>query len=221
MKSFDLDIGEPYLVQIAKDHKWENTWDIDLSSDLPNADKFIEYTKGSYDNVAIEILFKNSEGMKNILGFVFSDKLKIKTEAEFLEIITRIASNKSGFEDLVGELNKTLLHKDEFLFKGMPDMIRVGVVNHWFSVGPCLIWEKDSSTVIPKEELLDKLQQNQGLFKSRLNYQGISFIFNRNEFDFYYWIKPSCFKKKGEYFVVDINKIIKLMQNMFRFEFSS
>lgn len=29
-----------------------------------------------------------------------------------------------------------------YLFQDEPDLIRIGIINHWFSVGPILLWQK-------------------------------------------------------------------------------
>ena len=96
-------------------------------------------------------------------------------------------------------------------------MVRIGIVNYWFSVGIVLIWERGNPKTLNLNDLGKYLATKPEVNETQLNYQGVSFIYKDNEFDLYHWIKPQCGIKSNGNFVVDKNKVLSLFKTWFNF----
>ena len=116
-------------------------------------------------------------------------------------------------------LDTTLVGK-QYLFKGEPDLIRIGIVDYWFSVGPILLWQKGWKKEIDNIILQERLSVKPEVVKTSLNYQGMSFIFNLNNSSpgMRYWIKSPCSKKVGDEWILDNDKIIHYLKDWENFK---
>ena len=133
--------SKPILIQVAKDGVWENTWNIDLSKSVPEEVEIEQYLKRSvYKDVAVEVVFQEAPDVFYILGMTFNSHLKTRTANDFLQVFINEVINYSDFKDFVDHLDQRIVGQ-EFLLTGIPDLIRIGIVNHWFSVGPWLVWQ--------------------------------------------------------------------------------
>ncbi len=204
-----------YLLQIAKDDVWEETWNIDLTESKPTDQRIDEYlNKREFKNVAIELCFKESKEKVYILGLVFNEGLLAKTPKEFLQIIVNEAFVYKDFNSLIANLDQKLIGK-KYLLEETPDLIRIGIINHWFSVGPCLIWQKGEKKEISRQLLEEKLKTKPEVIKTNLNYQGLSFIFNsKNDSPgFRHWIKSPCSKYENGFWQLDQDIILHYLRD--------
>lgn len=211
--------SKPYLLQIAKDEVWEKTWNINLSKTIPTKEEIKKYLrKNKYKNIAIEALFKNDDGIY-ILGLIFNKHLLTKHAEDFISIFIRESLTFQDFATYVNNLDKSFIG-GKYLFTGDPDLIRVGIVNYWFSVGPCLIWQKGWGKKISRAKLEERLQKKPEVINTKLNYQGMSFVFNVNETlpGLCYWIKSPCSKNVGGAWILDREMILKYLDQWQEFE---
>lgn len=203
----------PYLIQIAKDEVWEKTWNIDLLNTIPNKEEIKKYLDESeYKSVAVEALFASDNGVC-ILGLIFNNHLLIKTAVDFIDVFVKESSNFQDFEKYLDKLNKAFVGSN-YLLNGEPDLIRIGIVNHWFSVGPCLIWQKGQVTKMSNEKLEELLETKPEIINTKLNYQGTSFVFNTNEVSpgLCHWIKSPCSRYKDGTWILDKQMILKYLE---------
>lgn len=211
--------SRPFLLQIAKDEIWEKTWNIDLSKAIPRKEDIKQYLdKPPYKNVAIEALFKSNDGVC-ILGLIFNNHLLTTNVEDFLNIFVRESLNFTNFENFIRNLDKSYVGR-KYLLNGEPDLIRIGVVNHWFSVGPCLIWKKGEAKDISQDILSEKLLKHPNVAETKLNYQGMSFVFNINESKpgLCHWIKSPCSRYNNGLWTLNCNMVIKYLTEWQGFE---
>lgn len=204
----------PVQLQIAKDGKWEECWMIELDR-LPSQVDIEGYlTKEKYTDLAIEIVWEGHY----ILGVEYAPHLLV-TPAVFLERIMVDAQRCTDFGELIGELN-TALTGQEFLLTGEPDLIRVGVVNHWFSVGPMQVWRKGEAKTMTMQQLEQIISTKPEVESTKLNYQGMSFIFNLESTPpgTCHWIKSPCSKQENGVWKLDRTMIAKYLQEWAEFE---
>jgi hypothetical protein len=210
--------GVPLFLQFSKDDQWEKCWIVDCSGKRPSESKLREYLeKKEFDNLAIEFVFKDKDGFNLIFTFGYSDKQIVGSELNFLKKIVDYTWSFSSFVQLIDLLNKEIIGVDGFLFRVEPDLIRIGVVNHWFSVGPILLWEKGEKKKMNATQLERKLKSNSKVVSTDLNWQGLAFIYKKNEIDQYYVIKFQCGIKDSGYYVLSTEKILKLLQGFGNF----
>jgi len=206
-------VNKPSKIQIAKDDKWEEVWIIDLTKRLPTSEELREYLQSSsFNYVSIEMLFEQSDGIY-IFGMDYNDHLVVKTPFGFLMYVIGITHRFVDFNSFVQELSDKLIGKP-YMFIDEADAIRIGVVNHWISVGLCIVWQKDWPKHIQLSELRKKLESNQKLYKTKINYQGMSFAVNLKGFSpgICHWIKSPCCDKKGDSWILSEQKIIQYLK---------
>jgi hypothetical protein len=183
-----------FLIQIAKDNVWEKTWNIKPFEALPDASMINSYlNESAYKNVAIEALFKDDESRVYILGLVYNPHLKAKAPQEFIEIFISETAQFIDFATFISNLDSKIVGQ-QFFLQGEPDLIRIGIVNHWFSVGPCDIWTKGEVKKMSHVLLETKLSLKPEVVETNLNYQGMAFLFNAQEEEpgLRHWIKSPC-----------------------------
>jgi hypothetical protein len=206
---------KPFLLQIAKDDIWENVWSIDLSKGFPNRKEINKYLdKNKFKTIALEIIFKNSKNNLFVLGLVFNSFLKTKTPTDFLEKIINEINNFSNFQNFIFKLNQVLLGQ-KYILCGTPDLIRLGIFNHWFSVGPMLLWKKGWEKQINDKFFEERFSTKPAVVETKLNHQGMSFIYNpQNRFPgFRHWIKSPCSKFENGKWILDKTMIKKYLHD--------
>jgi hypothetical protein len=213
---------KPFLIQIAKDNVWEKTWNIKPFESLPDEGAIISYLNESvYKNVAIEALFKDDRDKVYILGLVHNHHLKAKTPQDFIKIFISETAQFVDFVNFIGNLDSKIIGQ-QFLLQGEPDLIRIGIVNHWFSVGPCDVWVNGEPKEISHDLLGKKLSLKPEVTKTNLNYQGMAFLFNFQEKEpgLRHWMKSPCSNYANEFWKLDEQMIFKYLEDWQDFKIS-
>jgi len=204
---------KPSKIQIAKDDKWEQVWIIDLAKPLPSKDELQRYLQSSIFNyVSIEVIFEQSDGVY-IFGMDYNSHLLTKTMYDFLLQSIDATTKYIDFRSFIQRLDGKLIG-NSYMFNDELDAIRIGVVNHWLSVGLCVVWQQGWSKHIKLTELQKKLKLNPNLYNTRLNYQGMSFAVNLKGISpgICHWIKSPCCNKKRESWVLSEDKITQYLR---------
>jgi hypothetical protein len=212
--------GRPYALQIAKDGKWENPLIIKLrpNSRSDHTKKLAAFLgKEKFESLAIEAMFKDSAGLITIFGMIYSKRLPLG-ELDFLAKFADAARDYRDFGGFISDLNKHVIGKAKLLLSGTPDIIRIGIVNHWFSTGPIQLWEKDKPRIMTPEQLENQLAQRPEIAETKLNFQGLSFIFNRNDLGVWHYVKPGCSRRSGGKYRLDKRRILFLLKELADFK---
>lgn len=201
---------KPTSMQVAKDGEWECSlkWQLDkFPSSLPT------FLRDAYQSLGAELFFDQPDGVF-VLGIEFRDRLKTPTEFEFVQAIHNVARQFPSFSEVLTHLNRNIVGTDTLL-KDDPDIIRVGVVDHWFSVGPCEIWRKGEAKSISLESIQRRLDQHPLVNENSLNYQGMSFVFNIDAIlpSLCHWIKSPCSVYDSQTWKVDTKKIAHFLHS--------
>lgn len=210
----------PFRLQIAKDGKWESALSlspVEVSRD--ELQSFLE--RDSYSKIAVEALFTDSRGLVYVLGLQYNNSLFVKSVLDFLQLVIDGATNYHGFPLFIQNLDEKLIGQNNLL-QGEPDLIRIGVVNHWFTVGPCLIWQRGQEKAMTDSLLREKLQYNPNVIQTKLNYQGMSFIFNIKEVSpgVCHWMKSPCSNFQNSIWRLDQPMILQYLHEWQDFSIS-
>ena len=207
--------SRPRTIQVAKDGKWEQSWIIELSQGSPSRMDIQDYmNRGAYKDVAVEVVFDEPQGQHFILGLTYNDYLHVKTAEEFLGVFIDASIHYDTFQSFIVKLNHQIIGQN-VLFAGSPDLIRIGIVNHWFTVGPCLVWQKGWPKEMSKMQLDQRLATKPEVIETKLNYQGMSFIFNikGDAPGLCHWMKSPCSMKEGDLWRLDRAMILRYLHD--------
>ncbi len=197
-------IVKPTSIQIAKDRKWENAWILPCSQQFPTEKKVETYLKSeSFETIEVELVFEQSNGIR-IFGIDHTKHLLIPNPKDFILEIFKIVENYSDFISCIHLLDQSLIGNEYFLRQD-PDLIRIGVVNHWFSVGPLLLWKKGQEKIMKRSRLKQHFLEKPKVFSTHLNYQGMSFVMNLASQvpRTCHWIKAPCSTKVGNRWILN------------------
>jgi hypothetical protein len=209
--------NKPYALELAKDNRWEECLVIELPYRGDMTQRLANYlAKGKFEAVAIEAHFKDSNGLTNIFGIKYKRRLRV-SELEFLEVFADAARNYIDFPHLISTLDLKVYGKSEFLLSGDPDIITVGIVNHWFSTGPVQIWKKGASKRLTAPQLERLFKARPEIAETRLNFQGISIIYDSNGAVSRHYLKPSCGKYQRGKYRLDKRLILALLKEFLGF----
>lgn len=203
------------VIQFAKDGKYEEAWIISLKDDFPSNDEINEYVSADdYEKLIVEFIWNNDvDEERYVLTVIQDDTCAEKDEYEFVKKCLDIFYEEKSFSDLIEKINQQIIGK-EFLFEQPVQKIRLGVFNHWFSVGPIEMW--DTGEVLDSKKIAQKIKSRPEVEKSKLNYQGLAFIYNfdGSKSGPYHILKTPCCYKQGDEWVVDIDLVNKNMRKM-------
>ncbi len=214
----EIDIpGIPDKIQFAIDGKYENAWVIDINDPRPTEDQLQDYLiKEEFSELVVEYIWRSTDGENAIVVTIGkNDNLLAKNSADFMKLTLDVFYDYGNFDDFVNYIDRKVIGLD-FLFKAPLDAIRVGVLNHWFSVGPVDLWRRGE--VFPTlDAIKTKVATNPRLSPTSLNYQAVAFIFNldRKLRGPYHVIKTSAAKKTNSGWEVDYEKFYTQMNNWF------
>lgn len=207
--------SKPTSIQIAKDGKWEDAWIVDVTKVEPSLSDIKYYLSGSvYKEISVEAVFEEAGDGDYILGLTFNNHLHVKTAESFLQMFISACLHFNTFHLFIDVLNRQVIGQN-VLLTGDPDLIRIGIVNHWFSVGPCLVWQKGWSKEMSKAKLEERLQTKPEVIETKLNYQGMSFIFNVSGITpgLCHWMKSPCSRKGNGIWRLDRTMILDYLHS--------
>lgn len=207
--------GIPDKIQFALDGKYENAWTIDINDPRPTEEQLQDYLiKEEFSELVVEYIWRSSDGENaNVVTIGKNDNLLAKNSIDFMKLSLNVFYDYGNFDDFVNYIDRKIIGFD-FLFKTPLDAIRVGVLNHWFSVGPVDLWRRGE--VLPTlESIQTKVATNPRLTPTSLNYQTIAFIFNldRKLRGAYHVIKAPAAKKTEAGWEIDCEKSYNLISN--------
>ena len=209
-------VGKPFLINISKDDQWEKAWKINCNQSPPSDQEIEKCLNEPFASLAIEAWFNDKYNETTIFGIGYSQKFNSKNEKDFLRVIIKESFEYQNFIQFIDNLNKILTGTDGFFFQTNPDLIRVGVVDHWFSVGPCQIWEKSSPPTLSLTEIKEKFKDKPALILTNLNFIGVAYVYKSESG--YYYIKPQCSTKQERTHLLDYQKILRSTKELFDFE---
>lgn len=200
--------GKPDMIQFAKDGKYESAWKIMISDGRPTAEEIQSYLDAEeFNDLIVEYLWKSRDGENaNVMTLFHNENMAVESNHDFINFSLDAFYDYTTFGDFKNYIDKRIIGFD-FLFKSPVDVIRIGILNHWFSVGPVDLWKRGE--VRPTlDQIRQKVLSNPKLNPSALNYQSLAFIFN---FDKklrgpYYVLKAPCSKKTESGWEVDFEK---------------
>lgn len=202
---------KPACIQFAKDEVWEKA--ISIEPGDPTAESRIQHflKNGEFHTVSMEAMFEEKD-----LHYVFGLECTPRADKPYAEILRIFLKETQQFKNFITFMEnlESGITGDSYFLEGEPDKIRIGVVNHWQSVGPLFVWEKGMSKKLSLRELEDKLASRPDVFETNLNYQGMSFTFNidGNPPGLCHWIKSPCSFPRGDIWKLDPDMVTKYLQ---------
>lgn len=213
--SSTLSSEKPYLIQLAKDHKWETPWVIDTSKNKPTDDEIKTYLSGLFSSLQTEMWIKDKEGLTTMFVLGHNSKYLISDYFQFLNFYFEAVFSYSEFSNLIKLFNQNLIGKDEFLLTDKPDIARVSIVNHWFSQNPVTVWEKKNPQSITLPDLDNKFSGREDLLKTTLNFQGMACVYDFANINGYHAIKPQVGIKQGNGYILEKPRILNFLKNIY------
>ncbi len=196
-------------IQFAKDGKYEEAWIIQIDDKCPSLHQIQDYLKKeSYEKIAVEFIWNQDDDAKRfVLTVIHSDKTALETSINYIQSCLNIFFAKTSAFQMIDQYDHQIIEKSCLLQKPVQH-IRLGVFNHWFSVGPIEIW--DQGEEINLSTILDKINNRKNVKSSKLNYQGLAFIYNFDgkEAGPYHVLKTPCCKKTTDSWIVD-NQLVR------------
>jgi hypothetical protein len=200
--------GIPDKIQFAKDGKYEVAWVIDINDARPTEDQLQGYlAREEFNELVVEYIWRSNDGENaNVVTIGHNNNLLAKNPIDFMNLSLDAFYGYRNFNDFVIFVDKRIIGFD-FLFKTPVDAIRIGVLNHWFSVGPVDLWRRGE--VVPTlDTVRTKISTNPKLSPTILNYQALAFIFNldRKLRGPYHVIKAPAAQKTAAGWEIDYEK---------------
>lgn len=209
----NLITGKPDKIQFAKDGKYEEAWVIDINDPRPEDKDFQEYLdRETFNDLIVEFLWRSRDGENlNVITLMHNENLKASSHLDFMNLSLRTLHEYVNFEWFTRFINSEIIGFDFFL-KAPLDIVRVGVMNHWFSVGPVDLWKK-GDPIPDMETVKTKIAANPKLNPTVLNYQALAFLFNADKklAGPFHVIKAPCAKLNGESWEMDYEKTQKYL----------
>jgi hypothetical protein len=131
------------------------------------------------DRLDLEIFYKLADNRRVIFGLQYHKSFKHAIKPQiFIDVLAQLLPRvmKLPFNKGAQLLGLGLNGDPDTFFQKPPEEIAVGIVNHWFSVGPCKVWEAGEPT-LTKETLAKKLKNHKLLKKNTLNFINLEHYF--------------------------------------------
>ena len=205
----------PQVIQFAKDGKYEEAWIVNLDEKQPAKDEVQDYVnEGEYKKLIVEYIWNPDMDEERYVLTVIQDKgCQEQDRFEFVRKCFKIFYDQLNFSDLIRQIDQQIIGK-EFLLQHLVQRVRLGVFNHWFSVGPIELW--DEGEKLDPAVIEQKIKDRPEVEKSKLNYQGLAFIYN---FDgslpgpYHVFKTPCCYRQEDEW-VVDTDLVNENLKKM-------
>lgn len=144
----------------------------------------------------VEYIWNQDVDEKRYVLTVIQDQgCQEKDKYQFVKKCLDIFYEKVSFEETLKRIDQEIIGHD-FLLRHPVQRVRLGIFNHWFSVGPIEMWDSGDDD-LSEEAVRKKIKARPEVEKSRLNYQGLAFIYNfdRSLLGPYHVLKtPTCHK---------------------------
>lgn len=166
-------VGSPSFLKIALDGNWETGLVLELKRDasLANIEAFI----GEATNVAFQIFFTAPNDTVSFVGV----RLYGRTKTEQATII--FASLQSvcvgGWNSFTKVVNGLRLLIQDGLFPSRADLLEIGVVGAWKSIGSAVIWRKRDPAP-SRQTIQEQLERHTALTSPTANPIGLEFGFD-------------------------------------------
>ncbi|MEA2056197.1 MAG: hypothetical protein U9O78_00550 [Patescibacteria group bacterium] len=203
------------VIQFAKDGKYEEAWILSLKDDKPTMQEIKQYIElDDYEKLIVEYIWNQDVDEKRYVLTVIQDEgCQEQNRAQFITKCLNIFYEQVSFTKVLTRIDQEIIGH-EFLLKQPVQRVRLGVFNHWFSVGPIEMW--DSGDEFDEKSVTTKIKARPEVERSKLNYQGLAFIYN---FDGslpgpYHVLKTPTCHQDGDEWVVDIPLIYKNMRQL-------
>jgi hypothetical protein len=194
----------PQTIQFAKDGEYEEAWIIHLYDKKPTDKEMKNYVADKdFKKLIVEYIWNpDNDAQRYVLTVIKNENMKINDDLIFVQGCFNLFYDKLDFESLIKRFNSEIIGTNS-LFKTPVELVRLGVFNHWFSVGPIDLWNKGEE--LNKNTLINKIENRPEVGKSKLNYQGLAFIYNFHNQNSgpYHILKTPCCKKIKDEWVVD------------------
>ena len=203
------------VIQFAKDGVYEEAWITSLQDPQPDVKQMKQYVQADdYEKLIVEYIWNHDvDEQRYVLTVIQDENCLEKDRLKFVEKCFGILYAKLSFLETIDRLDKEIVGR-QFLLRQPVQKVRLGIFNHWFSVGPIEMW--DEGDELHEHEVLAKIKNRPEVEKSTLNYQGLAFIYN---FDGslpgpYHILKTPACKKVGQEWVVDASLVFENMKRM-------
>lgn len=198
---------KPDTIQFAKDRKYEEAWIIKRYEQIPSDLEIERYIEDDYETLIVEYIW-NSDKYDSlfVLTIFLDDTCKIKNHFLFIRKCLEYFYSYENFDAFVSQYDSEVIGR-EFLLKTEIEGIRIGVFNHWLSVGPIELWNKGEKKDL--DSIILKIQSRPEVERSQLNFQGLLFTFNssKNANGPFHGLKTPCCSKDKDTWIVDENKV--------------
>lgn len=203
------------IIQFAKDGKYEQAWVIDSKDNRPNQSDIKSYiSREAFDKLIVEYIWNpNDDAGRFVLTVIQDETCELKDHQAFINSNLDTLYDKRDFLTTVQAINSRIIGKD-FLLESPAELVRLGVFNHWFSVGPIDLWKHGE--VLDKQVVEKRINSRPEVQSSSLNYQGLAFIYNYDgELSGpYHILKTPCCRKDGKNWVVDNELVFEWMKKL-------
>jgi hypothetical protein len=196
------------IIQFAKDGKYEEAWIVSSGDPCPSQTQIKDYLcKDKFDKLIVEFIWNPDDNeSRYVLTVIFDGTCRLKGNLEFVTTCLEIFYSQLPFNDAIQQINQQVIGSD-FLFSTPVEAIRLGVFNHWFSVGPIDLWL--AGEPIDDEVIRQKIDERPEVKESTLNYQGLAFIYNFSgqQPGPYHVFKTPCCHENGVGWIVDTDLV--------------
>lgn len=205
------------IIQFAKDGKYEEAWIINLSDQKPNRSTIVAYTQASdFEELIVEYIWNPSDDARRyVLTVVQNTSCKVQDKTVFAATCLDLFYHQPSFAQLLAEIDHTIIGHP-FLLRSSVQRVRLGVFNHWFSVGPIELWSAGEQ--LDDQAITQKIMNRPEVYESKLNYQGLAFIYNFDESlpGPYHVLKTPTCRKENDKWIVDIALVLKNLHRILK-----
>lgn len=196
------------IIQFAKDGKYEEAWIVHLSDSQPSQAAIQQYVdQDAFKKLIVEYIWNpDNDGSRYVLTVIFDETCQLKSNPEFVTTCLDIFYSQLPFSETIQQLNQRVIGSD-FLFSTPVEVIRLGVFNYWFSVGPIDLWL--AGQPVDDQVIRQKIEKRPEVKNSTLNYQGLAFIYNFHgeQRGPYHVFKTPCCQRTELGWLVDIDLV--------------
>jgi len=204
----------PITIQFAKDRKFEEAWIINRNDPQPSEEEIEKYLDDQFNLLIVEYKWQEDEDASPYVLTVFLDeRCKLQDRRLFIKKCLGFFYEYKDFSTLINDYNKQIIGRESLLSTPI-EGIRMGVFNHWMSVGPIDLWNIGEK--LDLNAIKNKIIARPEVEKTDLNFQSLFFVFNvdgKNGFP-YHGIKTPSSNRVGKVWVVDYERVEFWIRNL-------